>query len=309
VNGLVGIKPTVGLMSRTGIIPIAHSQDTAGPMARTVADAAALLTALAGTDPRDADTDDASIRARDYVKALDAGALKGARLGVVRSQFSIPRNDLVAAEIEKSLAALRAQGAILVDIPELPNAGKYGQSEIEVLLTELKADMAAYLAEWAPDAKVRTLADIIAFNQANADKELAYFGQELFVLADAKGGLESKEYRDALAANRRLSRAEGIDKALADYKVEALVAPTGQPAWLTDFVKGDASGGGFTQAAAVAGYPHITVPAGFVHGLPIGLSFVGTAWSEPRLIALAYAFEQATKARRAPRYLQTVNDW
>ena len=309
VNGLVGVKPTLGLVSRAGIIPIAHSQDTAGPMARSVADAAALLTAMAGTDPRDVDTADASIKTADFTKALDAGALKGARLGVIRSQLAAPRNDLVAAEIEKALEALRKQGAVLVDIPELPNAGKYGQSELDVLLYELKADMAAWLAEWAPGAKVKTLGELIVFNEVNADREMPYFGQELFKLADAKGGLDSKEYLDALAQNRRLSRAEGIDKALVDNKVDALIAPTGQPAWLTDFIKGDASGGGFTQAAAVAGYPHITVPAGFVRGLPVGLSFVGTAWSEARLIALAYAFEQATKARRAPEYPKTINDW
>jgi amidase len=309
INGLVGIKPTLGLVSRSGIIPIAHSQDTAGPMARTVADAAALLAAIAGTDPRDADTADASIRAADYVKALDRNALKGARIGVVRSQFTAPRNDLAAAQVEKALEVLRAQGAILVDIPELPNAGKYGQSEIDVLLTELKADMAAYLAEYAPGAKVKTLADLIAFNEANADKEMAYFGQELFIRAQDKGGLDAKEYQESLASNRRLSRAEGIDKALADNNVEALVAPSNQPAWLTDFVKGDASGGGFSQAAAVAGYPHVTVPAGFVQGLPIGISFVGTAWSEPRLIALAYAYEQASNARRAPTYPKTINGW
>jgi Asp-tRNAAsn/Glu-tRNAGln amidotransferase A subunit and related amidases len=309
VNGLVGIKPTLGLVSRAGIVPIAHSQDTAGPMARSVADAAALLTAMAGTDPRDADTADASIRTTDFTKALDANALKGARLGVIRSQLSAPRNDLVAAEIERALEALRKQGAILVDIPELPNAGKYGQGELDVLLYELKADMAAWLAEWAPGAKGRTLSDLIAFNEANADREMPYFGQELFKLADAKGGLDSKEYQDALAQNRRLARAEGIDKALAEHKVDALIAPTGPPAWLTDFVKGDASGGGFTQAAAVAGYPHITVPAGFVRGLPVGLSFVGAAWTEARLIALAYAFEQATKVRRAPAYPKTINDW
>lgn len=309
VNGLVGIKPTVGLVSRAGIVPIAHSQDTAGPMGRTVADAAALLTAMAGTDPRDAETADASIRAADYVKALDRGALKGARIGVVRGQLTAPRNDLAAAEIEKALAVLRAQGAILVDVPELPNAGKYAQSEIDVLLTELKADMAAYLAEYAPGAKVKTLADLIAFNEANKDREMPYFGQELFVRAEAKGGLDSREYQDALAANRRLSRMEGIDKVLVENRLDALVAPSNQPAWLTDFIKGDASGGGFTQAAAVAGYPHVTVPAGFVRGLPVGISFVGTAWSEPRLVALAYAFEQASKARRPPKYLRTVNDW
>ena len=309
INGLVGIKPTLGLVSRAGIIPIAHSQDTAGPMARTVADAAALLTAIAGSDPRDAATGDASVHAGDYTRALDRNALRGARLGVVRSQFTLARNDLVAAELERALDVLRAQGAELVDIPELPNAGKYAASELEVLMYELKADMAAYLAEYAPGAPVKTLADLIAFNDRERAKEMPYFGQELFLRAQAKGDLESAEYKDALALNQRLSRTEGIDKALADYKVEALLAPSNQPAWLTDFIKGDASGGGFAQAAAVAGYPHITVPAGFVQGLPVGLSFVGTAWSEPRLIAIAYAFEQASRARRPPTFAKTVNAW
>ena len=309
INGLVGIKPTLGLVSRAGIIPIAHSQDTAGPMARTVADAAALLTAIAGSDPRDAATGDASVHATDYTKALDRNALKGARIGVVRGQFTMPRNDLVALELEKALQVMRDRGAILVDLAELPGAGKYGQTEIEVLMYELKADMAAYLAEYAPGAKVKTLADLIDFNDRNAAKEMPYFGQELFLRAQAKGGLDSPEYLDALAANRRLSRAEGIDKALADNQLDALVAPTNQPAWLTDFIKGDASGGGFAQPAAVAGYPHVTVPAGFVQGLPVGLSFVGTAWSDARLVALAYAFEQATHARRAPTFPKTVNGW
>jgi amidase len=309
INGLVGIKPTLGLVSRAGIIPIAHSQDTAGPMARTVADAAALLTAMAGTDARDGETAPAAAHATDYTRVLDAGALKGARLGVVRSQLTMPRNDLVAAEIEKALDVLRAQGAVLVEVAELPGAGKYAQGELDVLLYEIKADMAAYLAENAPGAAVRTLADLIAFNEQHKTEEMPYFGQELFLRAQAKGGLDSKEYLDALAANRRLSREEGIDKALADNKLDALIAPTGQTAWLTDFIKGDASGGGFAQAAAVAGYPHVTVPAGFVQGLPCGLSFVGTAWSEPRLIALAYAFEQATRHRRAPTFPKTVNRW
>ncbi len=309
INGLVGIKPTVGLVSRAGIIPIAHSQDTAGPMARTVADAAALLTVLAGTDPRDAATEPASTRAVDYTRHLDPVALKGARLGVVRSQFTLPRNDLVAAAMEKALDVLRARGAILVDIPELPNFGKYAASELEVLLHEIKADMAAYLAEYAPGAAVKSLADLIAFNERHGAREMPYFGQELFVRAQAKGGLDSKEYLDALAANHRLSRVEGIDRALAEHQLDALIAPTGQPAWLTDFVKGDASGGGFSQPAAVAGYPHITVPAAFVQGLPVGISFVGTAWSEAKLVAIAFAFEQATRARKAPAYVKSINTW
>ena len=308
INGIVGIKPTLGLLSRAGIIPIAHSQDTPGPMTRTVADAAALLTAMAGTDARDEATKDASAHATDYTKALDRDALKGARLGVVRSQFA-GRNDLVAAEIEKALDVLRAQGATLVDIPELPNTGKYFQTEFDVLLYELKADMASYLAEYAPGAKVKTLADLIAFNEANKKKEMPYFGQEHFLKAQEKGGLDSKEYLDALAANRKLAGTEGIDKALADNKLDALIAPTGAPAWLTDFIKGDFSGGSFAQPAAVAGYPHITVPACQVQGLPCGLSFVGPAWSEAKLIGYAYAFEQAAHARKPPKYLKTVNHW
>jgi amidase len=307
-NNLVGIKPTVGLVSRSGVVPIAPSQDTAGPMARTVADAAALLTAMAGTDPQDAVTADASVRKADYTRSLDRNALKGARLGVVRSQFG-GRNDLVAAEIEKALAVLKAQGATLVDIPEVPNADRLGKNELTVLLFELKHAMAAYLAQYAPGAEVRDLADIIDFNERNAATAMPWFGQEHFVAAQAKGGLDSPEYLDALAANLKAARADGIDKVLAEHRLDALVAPTGGLPWMTDFIKGDASGGGFTSPAAVAGYPHVTVPAGFVQGLPCGLSFVGTAWSEPRLIALAYAFEQATKHRRAPTYPATVNRW
>ena len=308
VNGIVGIKPPLGLVSRAGVIPIAHSQDTAGPMARTVADAAALLTALAGSDPRDPASGEATGRRVDYTRHLDPDALRGARIGVVRSQFG-GRNDLASAEVEKALAVMKAQGAELVEIAALPNADKLGANEIAVLLTELKADLASYLAEWAPTAKVRTLGDVIAFNEANRAQVMPHFGQEFFVKAEATRGLEDKDYLAALAANRRMSREEGIDKVLGEHRLDALVAPTGSPAWLIDYVKGDASGGGFTTPAAVAGYPHITVPAGFVHGLPCGISFVGTAWSEPRLIALAYAFEQATRHRRAPTFPKTINSW
>ena len=306
VNGLVGLKPTLGLISRNGIIPIAHSQDTAGPMTRSVGDAALLLTALSGVDARDAVTAGSAGKAHDYTKFLDANGLKGARIGVVRSNFG-GRNDLVSAVVEEALKVLTAQGAILIDPVEVPNMNKYGQSEYEVLLYELKADMAAYLAEFAPNAPIKTLQDIIDFNLKNASREMPFFGQEHFLKAAAKGGLESLEYLDALANNHRYSREEGIDKVLKEHQLDALVAPSGGPAWLTDFIKGDASGGGFSSPAAVAGYPHITVPAGFVHGLPAAISFVGTAWSEPTLIRLAYGFEQATKHRRAPGFRKTVN--
>ena len=304
-NSIVGFKPTLGLVSRDGIVPIAHSQDTAGPMTRTVADAAVLLTVLAASDARDAATKDASTKAMDYTKFLDRDGLKGKRIGVVKNQFG-GRNDLASAVVEKALEVLKAQGATLIDLPELPNASKYGQSEYDVLLYEFKADMVAYLAEFAPNLPIKSLADIMAFNEKHRDRVMPYFAQEHMARAAAKGGLDEKVYIDALANNLKFSREEGIDKALLDNKLDALVAPSGSPAWLTDFIRGDNSGGGFSSPAAVAGYPHITVPAGFVSGLPCGISFVGTAWSEPKLIAMAYAFEQASKHRRAPEYLKTV---
>ena len=307
IMGIVGIKPTVGLVSRAGLIPIAHSQDTAGPMARSVADAAALLSAMAGSDPRDGATREASARAIDYTRVLDPNALQGARLGLVRGKPG-GRSDLVAAQIAKAVAVLRSRGAAIVDIPELTDAGKINEPELEVLLYEFKADLNAYLAEYAPGAPVRTLADVIAFNDKHKAKEMPYFGQEYLIRAEAKGGLESREYLDALAESRALARA-AIDKVLGENRLDALIAPTGSPAWLTDFVNGDAEGDSFLKPAAVAGYPHITVPAGFVSGLPCGISFVGAAWSEPRLIALAFAFEQATRHRRAPTFPKSVNSW
>jgi amidase len=307
-NNLVGIRPTVGLVSRAGIIPISVSQDTAGPMARTVADAAILLDAIAGTDPADKATAEAGKRKAEYAKHLDRNALKGARLGVVRNQFG-GRNDLQGAAIEKALAVLKAQGAILVDIPEVPNDDQLGKDELTVMLYELKNSLGTYLEQYAPGAPVKTLADIIAYNERHKDKVMPWFGQEHLLAAQAKGGLDSPEYLKARDTGLRAARDEGIDKVLREHKLDALVAPTGGLPWLSDLVKGDASGGGFTSLAAVAGYPHVTVPGGFVHGLPCGLSFVGTAWSEPRLIALAYSFEQATKHRRAPTYPKSINAW
>jgi amidase len=306
VAGLVGIKPTVGLVSRAGIIPIAHSQDTAGPMARTVADAAALLSAMAGSDDRDPATRLAERKELDYTRFLDRKGLQGKRIGVVRAQLS-SSSDLVSALLESQLAVLEAQGATLVNVPEVPNAAKYGESELTVLLYELKADMATYLFDYGPNAPIKTLADIIAFNEKNAAKELKFFAQEHFISAQSKGGLDSQEYRDALANNHRYSRAEGIDQVMAEHQLDALVAPTCGPAWLTDFTNGDASGGSFTSPAAVAGYPHITVPCGLVHGLPVGLSFVGWAWSEGPLIAMAFAYEQASLQRRPPTYAKSLN--
>ncbi len=307
INGIVGIKPTLGLVSRDGIVPIAHSQDTPGPMARTVADAAVLLTVLAASDARDSATRDAASNARDYTRFLSLDGLKGKRLGVLRNHFG-GRNDLASAVIENALEVLKAQGATLVDLPGLPNEAKLGQSEANVLLYEFKADLAAYLAEFAPTSPHKTLADIVAFNTEHRDHVMPYFSQETMVRALGKGDLDSKEYLDALANCQKLSREEGIDKALKENNLDALVAPSTSPAWLTDFVRGDYAGNGFSSAAAVAGYPHITVPAGFVSGLPCGISFVGTAWSDPQLIEIAYAFEQASKARRAPTFARSIEN-
>jgi amidase len=289
-------------VSRDGIIPISHRQDTAGPMTRTVADAAVLLAAMAGADARDAATSGA--RPADYTRFLDPKRLAGARLGVVRKMFG--QNDAVNAVMERSLALLKAQGAVLVDPVELPGVDKYQEAELELLLTEMKAGLPKYLAEFAPGAPVRTLADVIEWNRRHAEREMGWFGQDLFERAEATGGLDSKGYLEQVATCRRYARDEGIDAALAQHKLDALVCSTGSPAWLSDPIYGDHSGDSFSSPAAVAGYPHITVPAGLVQGLPVGLSFVGPAFSEAVLIGLAHAFEQASRARRAPTFAKTL---
>ena len=304
-NGLVGIKPTLGLLSRAGIVPIAHSQDTAGPMTRTVADAAALLGALAGTDADDAATRQANVKGqRDYTRYLDANGLKGARLGVVRNRLfgSNPAADALA---EAAIADMKKAGAVIVDPANIPTLGKFDDTEFEVLLYEFKADLTKYLMQLGPASPVHTLKDVIAFNEAHAREELELFGQEIMVMAEKKPGLTDPKYLAALAKNHRLSRALGIDAVMTAHKLDALVAPTGGPAWLTDLVNGDggtAAAPGPSTVTSVAGYPHITVPAGFVKGLPVGVSFFGRAWSEPTLIKLAYAYEQATKHRKPPTF-------
>jgi amidase len=304
-NGLAGIKPTVGLVSRSGIIPISHSQDGAGPMCRTVRDAAILLGALAGVDPRDPATAASQGRSfTDYSQFCDPNGLKGARIGVARKYFGF--NEAVDALMETSLDAMKKQGATLVDPADVETLGKFDESELLVFMYELKADLNNYLAGLGPTTPVRTLKDIIDFNDSNRQKEMPYFGQDLFLKAEAKGPLTEKAYLDALDKNHRLARTEGIDATMDKYRLDAMVAPTGGPAWLTDFLNGDHSTGGSSNAAAVAGYPNINVTAGFISGLPVGISFFGRAWSEPTLIRLAFAFEQTTKARQAPRFLSTI---
>lgn len=305
-NGIVGIKPTVGLVSRSGIIPIAHSQDTAGPMARTVADAAVLLSALAGVDTEDnATAASAGKGVADYTKFLDPKGLAGARIGVVRKLFGF--DDKVDRLMNEAIAEMKRQGAEIVDPGEIESLGKFGETEDLVLQYEFKADLNTYLTALGPASPVHTLAEIIEFNEKNKEKELAYFGQEQFIKSQARGPLTTKEYLDALEKNRRLAGAEGIDAVMDKFKLDALVAPTGGPAWTTDLINGDHGTGGSSSAAAVAGYPNITVPAGFVFGMPVGISFFGRAWSEPTLIKIAYAFEQATRHRRPPQFLSTAD--
>jgi amidase len=305
-NGLAGIKPTVGLVSRSGIIPISHSQDGAGPMCRTVRDAAILLGALTGVDPLDSATAASSGKSyNDYAQFCDPNGLKGARIGVARKYFGF--NDLVDALMEQALDAVKKQGATLVDPADIETLGKFDASELSVLLYELKADMNAYLARLGPSAPQHTLKEIIEFNERNRQREMPYFGQDLFIKAEAKGPLTEKAYLDALDTNHQLARKEGIDATMDKYHLDAIVAPTGGPAWLTDLLNGDHVAGGSSNAAAVAGYPNINVTAGFISGLPVGISFFGRAWSEPTLIRLAYAFEQTTKARQAPKFLPSIS--
>jgi amidase len=320
INGIVGIKPTVGLVSRTGVIPISATQDTAGPMARTVADAAALLSALVGLDGRDPATEASNTQLRaltkeraafgrsgmpDYRAFLIAGGLKGARIGVARKAYRV--RDEVKEAFEEALRALRGAGAVIVDPADIPNADKYGAAEMELLLHEFKAGLNAYLETTARTVPARTLAALIAFNEQQRDRELALFGQETFIKAEKKGALTSAAYLKAKRSCELLSRTQGIDVTFAKHRLDAIVMPTNGPAWMTDHVNGDRFTGGNSSVAAVSGYPSITVPMGFWRGLPLGLSFVGRAWSEPRLITLAYAFEQATKARRAPTFPKSVD--
>ncbi len=300
VNGIVGIKPTLGRVSRSGIIPVAHSQDTAGPMARTVRDAAILLQALCGDDARDPTTQTAP-PAENFVQALKQDGLQGKRIGVCRRFFEI--SPVLERVMEDSLDALRQAGATLVDPADLPHHGQWRDPEFEVLLYEFKADLNRYLAALGPTAPVKSLQEIIDFNRRHADREMPFFGQELMERAQAKGSLDSPAYLKALAEARRLTREEGIDQVLAANQLDALLAPTGGPAWTTDLVNGDHYSGGSSGPAAVAGYPAITVPAGMVWGLPIGISFFGRAWSEPLLLEIAYGFEQLTAARRPPTFL------
>ncbi len=287
---LVGIKPTLGLIDGAGIVPIAHSQDTAGPMARTVTDAAVVLGVLA---------------AKDYSASLDANGLKGARIGVARKKFFgySPEAD---ALVEAAIDVLRRHGAVIVDPADIPHAGEYDDSELTVLLYEFKADLNAYLADWWADAEPRTLAELIRFNEQNKERELPYFGQELFLQALEKGPLTDPAYREALEKNGRLARTEGLDAVFAQHTLDAILAPTGSPPWPTDLVNGDHFLGASSTPAAVAGYPSISVPVGYAFGLPVGMSLIGRAGSEGTLIKLAYGYEQAAKPRKPPRFLPTV---
>ena len=305
-NSLVGITPTVGLVSRSGIIPISHSQDTAGPMARTVTDAAILLGALTGIDIRDSATKlSKEATSIDYTRFLEKDGIRAARIGVARKYFGF--NDRVDQLMNEQIDVLKKLGAVIVDPADIPTSGKFDDSELEVLLFEFKADLNKYLAELGPRAPVHSLKEIIEFNEKNKDKEMPYFGQELFIRAQAKGPLTSKDYLQALRKNHLLSRAQGIDFIMKKHRLDALIAPTGGPAWPTDWINGDHFTGGYSTASAVAGYPHITVPAGYVFGLPVGISFFAGAWSEPKLVKFAYAYEQATKVRRPPRFSATTD--
>ncbi|MBK7597319.1 MAG: amidase [Acidobacteria bacterium] len=300
-TGIVGIKPTVGLVSRAGIIPIAHSQDTAGPMARTVSDAAILLSALTGIDPRDAATQKSRGRIQtDYTRFLDPNGLKGMRIGIARKYFGY--SDKVDKLIDDAIDVLKRSGAIIIDPVGLEAPKAYEATELEVLLYEFKADLNKYLAGLAPNIRVRSMKDVIEFNEKNRQREMPFFGQELMIQSQAKGPLSSPAYRKALQNNLLKSRTEGIDAVVIKHRLDAIVAPTGGPAWTTDLINGDHFTGSSSTPAAVAGYPAITVPAGFINGLPIGISFFGAAWTEPKLIKAAYAYEQATKHRRPPEF-------
>jgi amidase len=301
---VVGLKPTLGLVSRAGVIPIAHSQDTAGPLTRTIKDAAILLGALVGGDPRDPLTMTGAAQAHsDYTRYCRPDGLQGARLGLARAFMG--RDGRVDALVQEAVRALQAGGAMVAEAA-WGDSAEFAASEWEVLLYEFKADLNHYLAGLGPKAPVKNLRELITFNEEHRARVMPYFGQELFVQAEAKGDLHTPAYLTALATNRRLAGPEGIDRALAAQQLDALIAPTNGPAWLTDYVNGDCHHLGSSTPAAVAGYPNLTLPIGHIWGLPIGLSFIGSAFTEPTLIRLAYALEQIMAARRPPDFRPTV---
>jgi len=305
-NALVGIKPTIGLVSRTGIVPISHTQDTAGPMTRTVADAAILLGVLTGADPTDAATVVSTAkRESDYTPALKPDGLKGARIGVARKRY-FSYSPMTDKAIDQAIADMKAQGATIIDPADILTAARLDDCEFEVLLYEFKADLNKYLASRGASVPVHSLKDLIAFNLREREREMPYFEQEILVSAEKKGTLTSPAYRRALTTCRTRSRTLGIDAVMTKFRLDAIIAPTGSPAWPTDLINGDHFLGASSTPAAVAGYPSITVPAGFIRGLPVGVSFIGRAWSEAKLISLAYAYEQATKHRKPPTFLERV---
>lgn len=306
INGIVGIKPTLGLVSRSGIIPIAHSQDTAGPMARTVKDAAYLLGVMTGADSADEITVTRSgQQLGDYVKFLAADGLNGARIGIARQYFGFhPGVDTI---MEQAVEVMKNAGAVIIDPVEIKTYGDFGSASFEVLLYEFKADLNKYLGGLDKTAEIHSLEELIEYNKTNASKEMPFFGQDLLEMAQKKGSLDSKEYKIALEKAKRLAGPEGIDAALIKDNLDALIAPSNGPAWLTDHVTGDHFQGGSSSPAAVAGYPNITVPAGDILGLPIGISFFGAAFSEPRLLRIAYGFEQQTKHRVVPDFKTTID--
>ncbi|NHJ87333.1 MAG: amidase [Asgard group archaeon] len=305
INGLVGIKPTIGLVSRTGIVPIAHSQDTAGPMARTVRDAVILLYAMIGEDKEDTVTSNDNVKnPRDYTGFLLEEGLKEARIGVARNLFGF--NPDVDEIINNAIEIMKKHGAEIIDPANLESIKEIGEAEFTVLLYEFKHDINVYLAKYGKDIENHTLEDLIAFNELHKDKIMPYFGQEAFKLAQEKGGLKEKEYLKARETCLKLAAKEGIDAVIKEHNLDAIIAPTGSPAWPIDLINGDHFTGGSSRAAAIAGYPNITVPAGYIHGLPVGMSFFGAAFQEPTLIKIAYAFEQATKVRLPPKYLVTL---
>ena len=309
-NGIVGIKPTIGLVSRAGIIPISHNQDTAGPLCRSVADAAIVLGELAGIDPDDPATLGSRGRSSaDYASFLGRDGLRGARIGVVRNAFEFTAtggnaagSELIRRVFDEAVLAVKSEGATVVDPIVIESLGKLGESEFEVLLYDFKADLNAYLAAFGASANVHSLADVIEFNDRNRDEEMAYFGQDILLQAQRKGPRTDEAYRESLIRSRRLAREDGIDAVMDRYRLDALIGPTTGPAWVTDLVNGDHDPGGVFPLAAVAGYPNVNVPMGSIFGLPVGISFFGRAWTEGRLINMAHSFEQATRARRPPTF-------